>query len=74
MQMSKPLSETISKEMLREWLKKVFALCHPGDLEDVLEYEPYGDFDDEDLVEYAADKYVDDGILFGRYRKGQVTK
>jgi hypothetical protein len=21
-----------------------------------------------------ADKYVDDGILFGRYRKGQVTK
>ena len=21
-----------------------------------------------------ADKYVDDGILFGRYRKGRVTK
>jgi len=21
-----------------------------------------------------SDKYVDDGILFGRYRKGQVTK
>ncbi len=68
--MSKPLSETVSKEMLKEWLKKVFALCHPRDLEDVLEYEPYGDFDDEDLVEYAADKYVDDlyPVIFDHFK------
>ena len=58
--MRRPLSESISKETLREWLKKIFMLCDTWDLEDSLRHEFDENDDEEAVAEYAADFYIDD--------------
>ena len=57
----KSLAEIYTKEDVEKWLRKIFSLCDPWDLEEYLEYKPTEADEEEDgLIDYAVDYYLDD--------------
>ena len=55
------MAEYYTKDDVEKWLRKIFALCNPWDLEDALGYEHTEEDEEEDgLIDYAVDYYLDD--------------
>ncbi len=57
----KSMAEMYTRDDVEKWLRKIFSLCDPCDLEEYLEYE-YTEADEEEdgLIDYAVDYFLDD--------------
>ena len=53
-------AKPVPKEALRAWLRKIFSYCDSWDLEEALGIDLCAEDDENAVVEYAVDKYIDD--------------
>lgn len=58
----KKMTELYTKRDVEQWLRNIFVLCDPWDLEELLGYEPEDEDDEEEedgLIDYAVARYID---------------